>query len=191
MPSMPRGEFAVDEHTVNLQVSLDRSEIQFLARLLFIGVAGFVGWIVYMVAMVLTAYDGMFSLLFQPIMGVIFSSLVTLAAVIVGLLLRIPLLRQAWNYRTVAPTFLLCASLFVMCSGPFLGWTVTYPGTTGEPPVTTLAPRLGLASYFALLFAIANWPLDSMERIYRRLSILVRRHLLRPAPVERILGSLD
>lgn len=115
------------------------------------------GWIVYMVAMVSTVYDGFLSLLFQPIMAALWSFAFTLGASLAGMIFLVPVVGKAWRGSCLWAATILSASLFVMVVGPFLGWTETFPGEVGSP-ITVLRPDLALTSYFALLFAIANWP---------------------------------
>jgi hypothetical protein len=67
-----------------------------MLRVLFVFTALCVGWIVHMIAMVLTVYDGLLSLLFQPLMAALWSTVFTAAALICGFLVfRIPLLGRA------------------------------------------------------------------------------------------------
>jgi hypothetical protein len=51
-----------------------------IIRLACYGVAFAVGWVVYMIAMLMPTYDGAFSLIFQPIMAALCSGLFTGAA---------------------------------------------------------------------------------------------------------------
>ena len=44
-----------------------------LARLIAMVAAFGLGWIIYMIGMLVTAYDGVLSLIFQPVMGLIVS----------------------------------------------------------------------------------------------------------------------
>lgn len=129
-----------------------------MLRFVFVLTAWCVGWTVYMIAMMLTVYDGLLSLLFQPVMAAWWSAVFTALALFFGLVFGIPLVGRTWRSSYVWPVALAAISVFVMCAGPFLGWTETFPGENGTP-VTTLQPGLAIVSYFVLLFALANWPL--------------------------------
>ncbi len=112
-----------------------------------------------MVAMVLTAYDGVLSLLFQPIMAALFSSLATSLALVAGLLLRIPFVGRLWRHRLLIPRLLIATGLFVLVFGFPFGWTSTYPASDFDEPQVVLKPELLLGGSFAIIFSIANWPL--------------------------------
>lgn len=50
-----------------------------MRRIISVIIAWVLGWLVYMIAMVLTVYDGILSLMFQPIMGAIVTSFVAVS----------------------------------------------------------------------------------------------------------------
>lgn len=118
--------------------------------------AWWTGWLIYMAAM-LSDYDGILSLIFQPIMAALCSSLFTGAALLCGLALRIPVAGGAWRSSHAGPLLMIGISMFVLCFGTSLGWTQTYTTENGTPAVT-LRPELACAGYFGVIFAIANWP---------------------------------
>ena len=66
-------------------------------RSLAILVAFGVGWVVYMVAMVLTVYDGLLSMIFQPILAALWSGCVVSLSLLLGLVLRIPPVSRVWR----------------------------------------------------------------------------------------------
>jgi hypothetical protein len=68
-----------------------------IARALAVLAAFAVGWVVYMVGMVLTVYDGLLSLIFQPIMAALWSGFVVLLSLLVGLVLRVGPVSRFWN----------------------------------------------------------------------------------------------
>jgi len=131
----------------------------FALRALTIGAAFAIAWIVYMVAMVLTVYDGLLSLIFQPIMAVFCSAFVVGVAVAFGQLLRLPLLSRWWNATGAWALVLILGSLFLLCFGYHIGLVETYTDPETGCSFQALHSGVALGSYFALIFAIANWPL--------------------------------
>ena len=139
-----------------------------LKRLLTIGLAFAAGWMVYMVAMLRSTYDGLPSLLLQPVMAALASGLFVGAALVSGLALKLPVLRAGWNSSAIWAVLIGLAALATLLFGSSLGWTslATHPDT-GEP-IRGLHPAAALAGYFSLIFAIVNWPLGSPKPTPRR-----------------------
>ena len=129
-----------------------------MRRLIAVAVALALGWIIYMIGMVLTVYDGLLSIVFQPLMGALTSGLFVSAALALGLVLRIPVLARWWTATWLWAALIGGASLLILAFGYFLGFT--YVGTNPETgqSVVTLHPAAALGGYFFLLFAAANWP---------------------------------
>jgi hypothetical protein len=130
-----------------------------MRRVLTILVAVATGWVVYMVAMMMTVYDGLPSMIFQPIMAVICSALTVGVGLVVGLLLKIPVLGRWWRATPITAAIFIVASLLVLCFGSTLGLSHTFTNPKTQEPIEGLRPDAALFGYFVLLFAIANWPL--------------------------------
>ena len=130
-----------------------------LARAIAVVAAFSIGWIVYMIGMVLTVYDGMLSLILQPFMAALASGVCTAVALLVGRLLRLPVSRW-WRSTRLWAALLAGASLFTLAFGYFVG--LTYVGTNPETgkQVLTLHPVEALTGYFFLICAGANWPVQ-------------------------------
>jgi hypothetical protein len=129
-----------------------------LTRGVAAAVAFVVGWAVYMVGMVLTVYDGCLSLLFQPIMAALWSSLTVAAALASGLILRLPGLRRWWRSSMLWAASIAGASLFLLVFGYALGLRSTFVDPESGVEFQALQVGVAIGAYFALLFAIANWP---------------------------------
>jgi hypothetical protein len=130
-----------------------------MQRALAILVALAVGWTVYMIAMMMTVYDGLLSMIFQPIIGVICSSLTVGVALLVGLLFKIPVLGRWWRATPITAVILILASLVVLCLGSSFGLRRTFAHPETQQPIEGLRPDAALGGYFVLLFAMANWPM--------------------------------
>jgi len=116
------------------------------------------GWLIYMVGMVLTVYDGVLSLIFQPIMAALFSVVFVVAALIVGLPLRIPAVARLWGRLGWWAVLISVASIGVLAFGTRLGlreWVID-PDT--KRPVETIPPLVGGLAYFFSIFPIVNLP---------------------------------
>jgi hypothetical protein len=129
-----------------------------IARALAVVAAFAVGWVVYMVAMMLTVYDGLLSLIFQPIMGALWSGFVVVLSLLVGLVLRVDPISRAWNGSRRWAVLIIAVSLSVLIFGYFLGLTYVGINPETEAEVEMLHPTAAMICYFSLLFAIANWP---------------------------------
>ena len=134
------------------------------ARAIAIVAAFSIGWVVYMVGVVLNVYDGILSMIVQPFMGALASALCTAVALLVGLLLRIPVVSRWWHSTWSWAALFAGGSLFTLAFGYFLG--LTYVGTNPETgkQVLMLHPIAALTGYFFLIFAVANWPMQRRTR---------------------------
>lgn len=136
-------------------------------KLLFIlrfGVAWAIAVAVYLVAALLTVMDGILSFLFQPIMGVIIGGLSVAACTVVGLLLRLPFLRKPWRFMMLLPAVLVVVGVILLIFSAIPGQMVQHTQIIyiGPEPCEESYVSLGdtaIPGYFALLFALANWPL--------------------------------
>lgn len=134
-----------------------------LSRAFAILVAFGTGWFVYMVGMVLTVYDGLLSLIFQPILAALWSGFVVALALLVGLLLRVQPISRIWNGSRRWAALIAVASVFILVFGYFLGLTHVGVNPETHQEITMLHPAAALAGYFFLLFSIANWPIRKAE----------------------------
>jgi len=116
------------------------------------------GWLLYMIGMILTTYDGLLSLIFQPLIGAVVSGIVVVVALLAGLLLRVSPFRRWWHGRRLWAMIIAGLSLFVLCFGYSLGltWVATHPETGAK--IEMLHPTAAILGYFALIFAVTNWP---------------------------------
>ena len=123
------------------------------------------GWAVYMVAMLLWAYDGIASMILQPLAAAVVSACSVGAVLLVGLVLRVPLIGRFWNSRRDWATTLVMLCLAVMCLGSRIGLTATYADPETGRTFVALHPAAALATYFVLLFTLANWPEGQSKRL--------------------------
>jgi hypothetical protein len=129
-----------------------------MRRALAILIALAVGWIVYMIAMMMTVYDGLLSMIFQPIIAVICSSLTVGISLLIGLVFKIPVFGRWWRATPIPAALLVIVSLVILCFGSTLGLRHTFKHPEPQQPIEGLRPDAAMGSYFALLFGIANWP---------------------------------
>jgi hypothetical protein len=120
---------------------------------------GFVlGWLVYMVAMVLTVYDGVLSLIFQPFMAALFSGLFVAAALVLGLALRAPKIREAWSSAGWWVLLITVAAVAVMIFHAQLGLQTEFVNPQTKEKMKTLSPVAGVVCYFLAIFPVVNLP---------------------------------
>lgn len=101
--------------------------------------AWILGWIIYMIAMMLTVYEGIESLIFQPFIGAFMSTVFLLAATSVGVLFRIPSVASVWKASWRGAGLVALAGASALCFGG-------------------LNPMAASAGYFLVIFSIVNWP---------------------------------
>ncbi len=129
-----------------------------MKRLIAVTAAFVAGWLAYMIAMVLTVYDGVLSLLFQPFVAALASGLFVGAALLAGLLLRVPGARSIWASNRWIAGLLALGSILLLCFGYSLGLRETQVDPETGRTLVVLDGRVALGGYFMMIFAIANWP---------------------------------
>ncbi len=130
-----------------------------IAKILLRCGAGFaVGWVIYMVAMVLTVYDGGLSLIFQPIMAGIFSGVFVVGALLVGLPLRAPKIKEVWSHAGWWTLLLSFCAIGVMIFHAQLGLQTELVDPETKEKIKTMLPVAALICYFLSLFPIVNLP---------------------------------
>jgi hypothetical protein len=139
-------------------------------RLVASFIAWAVGWVVYMIAMAMTVYDGFLSLIFQPFIAVFVSAIFVFMALIVGLVFRIPAVGRLWRASRWTAIVLIALSLSLMCFGSAMGMTQTFIHPDTGEPIVGLHSAVALSSYFFLLFAIANWPTIPTQRLSEKVT---------------------
>ena len=127
-------------------------------RAVSIVVAFCVGWLVYMVAMLFTTYDGALSLILQPVMAAMVSASFVGLALVFGLALRLPGIRNLWRKSRLLAPAIVCVGLATMCLGRSLGLSDVGVHPETGVVVEMLHPVAALLAYFSMLFAVANWP---------------------------------
>jgi hypothetical protein len=118
-----------------------------------------VGWLVYMVAMVVTVYDGIGSVIFQPFMAAISSALMVGVAFLCGFILDEPSIGRVWKKSRIPSAALVAGSILMMCFGSSLGLRQTITDAETGDKHTGLHFIVGLGCYFFLLFSITHWPI--------------------------------
>jgi hypothetical protein len=139
-----------------------------MRRMLRLLVAWGAGWVVYLIAALLWSYDGIVSLILQPICAAVVSAVFVGAALLAGLVLRVRPVGRLWYSRSAWAGSLALACVAVMCFGSAarLTWEYTDPETGST--FAALHPGAALCSYLGLLFAMAHWPARQPRPIVSR-----------------------
>src|SRR4051812_18305525 len=85
-----------------------------------------VGWIVYMIAALLWAYDGIVSLILQPVCAALVSTVGLGVALLAGLVLRVRPVGRLWYSRRAWAAALALACITIMCFGSAIRLTAEY-----------------------------------------------------------------
>ena len=129
-----------------------------MRRSIAIAAAWGLGWIVYMIAMVVTVYDGILSLIFQPIMGALVATVTVGISLLAGLIFRVAPIGRAWRAVWFLAPLLAIGSIVLMCLGARWGLTETSTDAETGRQVVGLRSDVAIASYVVMVFAIINWP---------------------------------
>ena len=127
-------------------------------RLIRVLAAWSLGWLVYMIAMVMTVYDGITSLIFQPIIAAVFSAVAVGVGLLVGCIFRIPPIGRLWSSSWFWAAALAGGSILTMIYGADWGLTEIFTDSETGHQSVGLKSDVALVSYFVLIFAVANWP---------------------------------
>ena len=130
-----------------------------MLRLFLIFLSFVAGWVMYMVAMMTTTYDGFPSLIIQPILAAIISGLTVGLCLLFGLMLRLPGLKQFWHSTPFLQICLLVASLGLMIFGSSIGLSEVYIDEELNRHFVGLNSAVALSTYILVVFTLANWPI--------------------------------
>jgi hypothetical protein len=123
-----------------------------------LGVAFTVAWLYYMLAMLMTTYDGILSMIFQPIMGAIFAAIAVALCFVLGLPIRfIRSAREFWRRVWWLPLFLGVVGFVLMVTSwlPPFRQTVHDYGTGRE--IETFQPAMVVSGYLLSVFAALHF----------------------------------
>lgn len=142
-----------------------------------------VGWIVYMTVWLRTDFHGGLKSIIQPFLAGIVSLIFVGMAFVVGLPLRIPVLRCLWSrIRFFSPLITAAGIVTIFCAED-LGLTheVIHPET--EEPEQGMMGLAYFLSFLALVFPWVNWPqrnpilwINECSQIDRLESVINRHH---------------
>lgn len=139
-------------------------------------IAFFAGLAVYMLAMVMTVYDGLMSMVFQPIAGAICSMLGLVAVGLLGLPLYWGPLRSWWWTRGAWLSVVILAASIVALGlswHPSLRIMVRHPELATD--IASFHPALAIGGWLGFLFGLAHMPLLSGPFL-KRVARIPRRH---------------
>jgi hypothetical protein len=117
-----------------------------------------VGVCYYMLAMAMTVYDGILSLMFQPIMGAIFTLIAIAVMSLVGLPIRLMRRLNAWWRKHWWIVFLIGTVAFLMMYAswmPQFRTMILDPETQTE--VASFHPVLAVGGWLLTIFAVLHF----------------------------------
>jgi hypothetical protein len=128
-----------------------------------------IAWIYYMIAMIMTTYDGVLSMLFQPIMGAIFAFIAVLLCFIIGLPIRlIPKLRLLWCRFWWLPILLGLIGFILIAISWFPPLRETIRDEIRDIDVQTFHPTLATLGWFLSIFAVLHFWFPIPEFLQKR-----------------------
>jgi drug/metabolite transporter (DMT)-like permease len=126
-------------------------------------IAWIVGAATYFVGAVFTTMDGMPSFIMQPIMAAIVSAIAVVVCREAGHMLRVPFLRKVWTETKWLPALIAGIGIALLVFSAFPGQMTLHTRVVDDEfreSWKTLGDSC-FPGYFALLFAVANWPLGT------------------------------
>jgi hypothetical protein len=121
-------------------------------------VAFVVAWLYYMLAMLMTTYDGILSMIFQPIMGAIFASLAVALCFILGLPIRfIRSVRELWRRFWWLPLFFGAVGFVLMVVSWLPPFRQTVYDYATDMQTQTFQPAMALTGWLLSVFAALHF----------------------------------
>lgn len=115
------------------------------------------------VAMVYNIYTDPMPVKTVLLAGAGIGALMTVAALLGGLFLRLPVIYPHWKRSPGWAFAIALVSAGVLLGGETLGLTDTFTHPSGSS-ASGLSLPVALASYFGLIFALANWPIKRRHK---------------------------
>lgn len=122
------------------------------------------GVMAYLIAMAMTVYDGLLSLIFQPILGLIITGMACVILTIVASPLLITRIWRLWQRLWLLPLLLIPTGIVLMIISwlPPLRVQVWHPEL--QMPIDSFHPGLGIGGWAVMLFGILWFPKFSLTR---------------------------
>lgn len=111
-----------------------------------------------MAAMAATVYDGLPSLVFQPIVATVVAGVVVGLSAVFGLVFLIPPLGRLWRGHPAEARATAAMCLALKTTGSMLGITDVYTDPNTGRRFVGLHPAAALLTYLGLVFVAMNWP---------------------------------
>jgi hypothetical protein len=117
-----------------------------------------IGWIIYIIGVVVFPYNGIFTILFQFILGALITGIIVLVSWLMGLIIRkyIPK-KYLPTYRTHLVIIVIC--IFFLVFGYSLGLTSIYINSELGTTFQSGNMIVDIGAYLLIIFFIANWPI--------------------------------
>jgi hypothetical protein len=128
-------------------------------------IAWIAGWVIYMLAMILTTYDGMLSFVCQPFMGALLTSVGILVVFVAGIPLMFSNLWKTWTKMWWISILLIFISIISMIISWHPDYRVLVLNPNSRQPIESPHLALGLGGWFAMMFGLAWCPLISFRNI--------------------------
>ncbi|QQE10156.1 hypothetical protein JD969_11615 [Planctomycetota bacterium] len=131
-----------------------------------IPLALFTSWVIYMIAMAMTVYDGLPSLILQPFVGAIFSFITVFGLFALGSPLLLPKIWSLWK-KLWLPLFFIIPICWLLMVLSWFPYRITVYDHIFQMNVETFQPTLAITGYLLLLFAIIYQPKIAISKSKR------------------------
>ena len=127
-------------------------------RVCLIFAAFCVAYIIYMVGIMMMPREGMISLIVQPLMAAMASTVIVIVALLTGLLLKLPIVRDIWSSGRKLSISISLFGLLLLCAGYSLGLRSIGIDKTGAQ-FEMLNPYAAIVGCYLVVFGIVNLPI--------------------------------
>lgn len=123
-------------------------------------------WVIYMVVMMMTVYDGLLSLIFQPLMAALASAIVVAISLILYIAMKLTKIYKFWESLHLSPILLIACSVICVFSQNFgLNEMIINPETK-ENEIHIL-PAVAITCYQLVILSIFALPLSHITKILK------------------------
>ena len=117
-----------------------------------------IGTFYYMVAVVMTMYDGLLTMILQPIIGGIFTAIAIAVLIIIGLPIRlVRSINQWWRYYWWIPLTIGTIAFVMMCASWHPSLRIIVFDSELQRDTETFNPVLSIGGWLLTLFAVLHF----------------------------------
>jgi len=123
-------------------------------------------WTIYMIVMMMTVYDGLLSLIFQPLMATMASAIVVTTSLLFYAIMRFTKIYKFWEFLYLSPILLVACCVICVFSHKFGLNEVIINPETNENEIHIM-PAVAIACYQLVILSIFALPTSHVTKILK------------------------